>query len=82
MVDTAATVPLATSPTAQIRVLITSFRVVYCPSLHSGQLGGQKSLSPLEKPLEFADYVFCPHKKITSRTIRISGTLIVNSSCR
>jgi hypothetical protein len=29
------------------------------------------------KPLEIADYVFCPHKKINSRTIRNSGALIV-----
>jgi hypothetical protein len=28
-------------------------------------------------PLEIADYVFCPHKKITSRKIRNSGALIV-----
>ncbi len=28
-------------------------------------------------PLEMADYVFCPHKKITSRTIKISVALIV-----
>jgi hypothetical protein len=41
-------------------------------------LGGKKSLGPLEKPLEIADYVFCPHKK-TSRTIRIGGTLIVKT---
>jgi hypothetical protein len=39
--------------------------------------GGQKSIGPLEKPLEIADYVFCPHNKTTSRTIRISGALIV-----
>jgi hypothetical protein len=39
---------------------------------------GQKSLGPFEKPLEIADYVFCPHKKITSRTNRISGTLTFN----
>ncbi len=37
----------------------------------------QKSLGPLEKPLEIADYVFCPHRKISSRTIRNSGALIV-----
>jgi uncharacterized Fe-S cluster-containing radical SAM superfamily protein len=44
-------------------------------------LGVKKSLGPLKKPLEIADNVFCPHKKITSRTIRISGcgTLIVPS---
>jgi hypothetical protein len=46
----------------------------------SGQFGGQKSLGPLEKPLEIADYVFCPHKKkLTSRTIRNSGALIVKT---
>jgi hypothetical protein len=39
----------------------------------SGQFWGQKSLDPLE----IDDYVFCPHKKITSRTIKISGSLIV-----
>jgi hypothetical protein len=39
-------------------------------------LGVKKSLGPLEKPFEIADYVFCPHKK-TSRTIRLSGALIV-----
>ncbi len=43
------------------------------------QFGGQKSLEPPEKPLEIADYEFCPHKKITSRTIGISGALIVNN---
>jgi hypothetical protein len=26
-------------------------------------LGVKKSRGPLEKPLEIADYVFCPHKK-------------------
>jgi hypothetical protein len=36
-----------------------------------------KNSKPLEKPLEIADHVFCPHKKITSRSIRISGVLIV-----
>jgi hypothetical protein len=43
-------------------------------ALRCGQdnLRGQKNLGPLEKPLEIADYVFCPHRKIT-RTIRISG---------
>ena len=46
--------------------------------LRSGQFGGQKSLGPLEKLFEIDDYVFCPHKKITSRrTIRNSGALIV-----
>jgi hypothetical protein len=28
-----------------------------CPSLRSGRFGGQKSLDPLEKPREIADYV-------------------------
>jgi hypothetical protein len=36
--------------------------------------GGQKKL---KKPLEIANYVFCLHKKISSRTFRISGRLIV-----
>jgi hypothetical protein len=30
-------------------------------------LRGQKSLGPLKKPLKITDYVFCSHKKITSR---------------
>ncbi len=51
-----------------------------CPSRRSGQLGGEKSLGSLEKPLDIADYVFYPHKKITSRTNRISGTIIVKIS--
>jgi hypothetical protein len=33
-----------------------------------------KKVLALEKPLEVADYVFFPHKKIASRTFRISGT--------
>jgi len=32
-----------------------------------------------EKSLEMAEKVFCPHKKITSRTFIIAGALIVNS---
>jgi hypothetical protein len=51
--------------------------IVFSRYLRSEQFGGQKSLGPLEKPLEIADFVFCPHRKITSRTIRISGALIV-----
>jgi hypothetical protein len=35
---------------------------VFLNMLRSGQLGGQKSLCPLEKPLQFTDYVFCLHK--------------------
>ncbi len=31
-------------------------------------------------PLEIADYAFCLHKKITSRTIRKSSVSIVNIS--
>jgi hypothetical protein len=31
----------------------------------------------VKKKLEIADYVFCPHKKISSRTIRNGGALIV-----
>jgi hypothetical protein len=27
------------------------------------KIWGSKSLGPLEKPLEIADYVFCPHEK-------------------
>jgi len=41
--------------------------------------GGLNLFDPLEKPLEITDYVFYQHKKITSRTIRISGALIVNN---
>jgi hypothetical protein len=33
----------------------------------------------INKPLEIDDYVFCPHKKITSRTIRNNGALIVKN---
>jgi hypothetical protein len=40
-------------------------------------LGGLDFFDPLEEPLEIADYMFCPHKKITSRTIRNNGALIV-----
>jgi hypothetical protein len=36
----------------------------------------KKVLAPSNKPLKITDYVFCPYKKITSRTIRITGTLI------
>jgi hypothetical protein len=32
---------------------------VLLEALHSGQSGGQKSLGPLKKTLEIADYVFC-----------------------
>jgi hypothetical protein len=46
--------------------------------MRSGQFGDQKIFGSLEKPLEIADYVFCPHKKITARTIRISGALTIN----
>jgi len=45
--------------------------------LRSRQFGGQNNLGPLEKPLEIADYVFFPHKKITFRMIRNSAALIV-----
>ncbi len=34
----------------------------------------------IKKPIEIAEYVFCTHKKITSRTIRISGTLLVRNN--
>jgi hypothetical protein len=47
------------------------------PFVALGTIWVQKSLGPLEEPLEIADYVFCPHKKLTSRTIRISGALLV-----
>jgi hypothetical protein len=39
-------------------------------------LGSKKSW-PHRNPLELADYVFCPNKKITSRTIKISSILTV-----
>jgi len=43
----------------------------------SGKFGSQKSLGPLEKPLEIADYsIFSRIQKITSQTIRISGALV------
>jgi hypothetical protein len=35
-----------------------------------------KKVSPSEKPLEIADYVFFRIKKIKSQTIRISGALV------
>jgi hypothetical protein len=47
-------------------------------SLHSGQFRGQKGLGPLKKPREMPHYMFCPRKKIISRTFKISSTLIVN----
>ncbi len=37
--------------------------LVHC-ILRSGQFGGEISLGPLEKPLEIADSVLCPHKKL------------------
>jgi hypothetical protein len=40
------------------------------------QFEGQKSLGPLEKPLEITGYVFCPHKKITSRPARLDQRYI------
>jgi hypothetical protein len=40
------------------------------------QFVDQKSLGSLEIPLKITHYVFCPHNKITSRTIRIIGTLM------
>jgi hypothetical protein len=46
------------------------------PSPHR-TIWGSKSLGPIEKPLEIAKYVFFPRKKLTPRTIRISGALIV-----
>jgi hypothetical protein len=49
----------------------------YCPSLRSGQFRRQKSLGPLKKPREMADYVFFPPKKHKSLTSKNSGTLIV-----
>ena len=51
----------------------------YSPSLHSGQFRDQKSLDLHEKPLERAHYMFCPYKKITSRTFIISVALIVKT---
>jgi hypothetical protein len=44
-------------------IFITSRSFQNCPSLRSGQLRRQKSLGPLKKPRELADYVFFPHKK-------------------
>ncbi len=41
------------------------------------KFGGHKSLGPPEKSLEMPDYVFCPHKKLTSRMIRNRGAKIV-----
>ncbi len=34
-----------------------------------GAGGAVISLGPLEKPIKMDDYVFCPHKKITSVTL-------------
>jgi hypothetical protein len=48
--------------------------------LRPGPFGVKKVLAPSKKPLEITYYLFCPHKKITSRTIRISGGLIVKKS--
>jgi hypothetical protein len=42
-----------------------------------GQFRNDKSLGPLEKPVEMAYYVFCPHKKEPFAPFRISGTLTV-----
>ncbi len=36
---------------------------------NEGGSRGQKSLAPLEKPIEIADLVFCQQNKITFRTI-------------
>jgi hypothetical protein len=44
-------------------------------------LWGSKSIGPLKKPFEKIDYVFCSNKKITSRTFRISCTLLVTIAC-
>jgi hypothetical protein len=43
--------------------IISHFLGLNCPSLRSGQFRRQKSLGPLKKPREMADYVFFPHKK-------------------
>jgi hypothetical protein len=51
----------------------------FCLSLRSEQFGVQKSLGSFEKPLEIADYGFCQHKIITSRTIGISGALKIKT---
>jgi hypothetical protein len=62
----------------RFRILKQLFLPKNCPSLRSGQFGGQESLGPLK----IVDYVFCPHKKITSRTIRNRGAFIVNMNSR
>jgi hypothetical protein len=60
-------VPVLPPPKLQIFILFISKKEL--DSMRSGQLRGQKSDGPLEKPLEMADYVFCPHKKITPPTL-------------
>jgi hypothetical protein len=37
---------------------------------------GKKVVRKSRGPLEIAVYVFCPHNKITSQTIRTSGALV------
>jgi hypothetical protein len=52
------------------------------PAIRSGQFRRQKSLGPLKKPHEMADYVFFPHKNIKSLTSKNSGALIVKTECQ
>jgi hypothetical protein len=59
--------------------IIRLFGPQNCPSLRSGQFRGQKCLGPLEKPSKSPIMCFARIKKITSRTIRNSSTLIVKS---
>ena len=47
--------------------------LIYCPSLHSGQLRDQKSLDLHEKSLDLSNYEIFPHKILKSRTFKKSG---------
>jgi hypothetical protein len=60
-----------------LRFLCFSCSLFFNATLRSGQFRGQKGLGPLEKPREMPHYMFCPRKKIISRTFKISGALIV-----
>jgi hypothetical protein len=55
-------------------LILKVLEIIFC----LGQFRGKKGLGPLEKPREMPHYMFCPRKKITSRTFKISGALIVN----
>ena len=63
-----------------IPVCTRSSRVQPTLWIHSGQFRDQKSFELLKKPLKKPHYMFSPRKKVTSRTFRISGTLIVINS--